>query len=47
MQVSRLKVLKVINDTNGKIFAVRFIKKNGAMRNDVSKVRSTTRFKRR
>ena len=32
MQVSRLKVLKVINDTNGKIFAVRFTKKNGAMR---------------
>ena len=32
MQVSRLKILKVINDTNGKIFAVRFIKKNGAMR---------------
>lgn len=29
MQVSRLKV---INDTNGKIFAVKFIKKNGAMR---------------
>ena len=32
MQVSRLKVLKIINQTNGKIFAVRFIKKNGAVR---------------
>lgn len=32
MEISRLKVLKVINDTNGKIFAVKFIKKNGAIR---------------
>lgn len=32
MQVSKFKVLKVINDTNGKIFAVRFTKKNGAIR---------------
>lgn len=32
MQISRFKVLKVINDTNGKIFAVKFIKKNGAIR---------------
>ena len=32
MEISRFKVLKVINDTNGKIFAVKFIKKNGAIR---------------
>lgn len=32
MQVSRYKVLKVINDTHGKIFAVRFIKKDGTIR---------------
>ena len=32
MEISRLKVLKVINDTNGKIFAVKFKKKNGAVR---------------
>lgn len=31
-QISRYKVLKVINDTNGKIFAVRFIKKDGTLR---------------
>jgi len=32
MQVSRFKVLKIINDTNGKIFAVKFTKKNGDIR---------------
>ena len=32
MQVSRFKVLKIINDTQGKIFAVKFTKKNGAIR---------------
>jgi len=32
MQISRFKVLKIINDTNGKIFAVRFIKKDGSIR---------------
>lgn len=31
-QISRYKVLKVINDTNGKIFAVQFIKKDGTLR---------------
>lgn len=32
MQVSKYKVLKVINDTHGKIFAVRFTKKDGSIR---------------
>ena len=32
MEVSRLKVLKIINSTDGKIFAVHFTKKNGAIR---------------
>ena len=32
MQVSRFKVLKIINSTDGKIFAVHFTKKNGAIR---------------
>jgi len=32
MKLSRLKVIKVINDTNGKIFAVQFIKKDGSIR---------------
>ncbi|BAF73356.1 SH3 beta-barrel fold-containing protein [Sulfurovum sp. NBC37-1] len=32
MQVSRFKVLKIINDTNGKIFAVQFTKKDGTLR---------------
>lgn len=31
-QISRYKVLKVIDDTNGKIFAVQFIKKDGTLR---------------
>ena len=32
MQVSRFKVLKIINDTQGKIFAVQFTKKDGTLR---------------
>jgi len=32
MRVSRFKVIKIINDTHGKIFAVKFVKKNGATR---------------
>jgi len=32
MQVSRLKVIKIIEQTQGKIFAVQFIKKDGTIR---------------
>ena len=32
MQVSRFKVLKIINDTQGKIFAIQFTKKDGTLR---------------
>jgi len=31
-KVSRLKVIKIIEDTKGKIFAVQFIKKDGTLR---------------
>lgn len=31
-QISRYKVLKVINDSHGKIFAVKFIKNDGTLR---------------
>lgn len=31
-KVSRLKIIKVIEDTKGKIFAVQFIKKDGTLR---------------
>jgi len=32
MEVSRLKVIKIIEQTQGKIFAVQFIKKDGTIR---------------
>ena len=32
MKVSRLKVIKIIEQTQGKIFAVQFIKKDGTIR---------------
>lgn len=37
-QLSRFKALKVIHDTNGKIFSARFIKKDGSTRSIVARI---------
>ena len=37
-QLSRYKALKVIHDTHGKIFAARFIKKDGSTRKMVARI---------
>jgi hypothetical protein len=37
-QLSRYKALKVIHDTNGKIFAARFIKKDGTTRDMIARI---------
>lgn len=46
MQVSKFKVLKVINETDGKIFAVRFTKKNGAIRTMLARLGVSKNLKR-
>jgi len=37
-QLSRFKALKVIHDTQGKIFAAKFIKKDGSTRKMVARI---------